>query len=193
MTTNDIGKIQRTFKPGLDNLVAGVIIGLLMIAGGSTFGYFVIKGVIESRGQLPFVVEKGWSWSAALLGAVVSAGLIYGGVLFIQWMQSLSSLRVQVGDDGFSVFQKNEKQVFKWSQIASVTETHLYERPPLLKGPAKLILPKAKSRSFLVRRNDDEEFAFDGNTLRKHDEFAYIIKAHLEGREIPWEVVEKHA
>jgi hypothetical protein len=193
MTPREIGNFQRTFKPGADNLIAGVILGVLMMGGGCTIAYLMTKGVIESRGQLPFWAEKGWCWGAVALAALLALGLIIGGGILVQWMRSLSALQVHVGNDGFAVSRRDGQQIFTWLQIVSVKETHLYERPPLLKGPAKLLLPKMKSKSYLVRRDDHEEFAFDGNTLRRHEQFAEMIKAQLDGRGVLWEVVEEHA
>ena len=79
-----------------------------------------------------------------------------------------------------------------WDQIVSVKETHLYERPQLLKGPAKLMLPKMKSNSYTVQRDDDESFAFDGTSVRRHQELAEMLKLQLDGRDVPWDVVEVH-
>jgi hypothetical protein len=185
--------VQRTFKPGADNLVAGVIIGLLMIGGGSTIAYFVTKGVIDSRAQLPFWAEKGWCWGSIGLAGLVAIVLLMGGVILIWAMLSLSSLRIHVGDAGLSVTSRTGDQVFQWDQIVRVKETHLYERPPLLKGPASLILPKVQSKSYVIVREDHEEFAFNATSVRRHEELAEMIKFQLEGRDIPWVVVEEHA
>ena len=193
MAPPEIGDIQRTFKPGADNLVAGIIISLLLIGGGSAIGYAATKGVIDSRGQLPLWVEKGWCWGAVAMAGAIAVGLVVGGVYLIGWIRSLSSLRVHVGADGFAVSGRDEETSFNWAQIASVTETHLYERSPLVKGPAKLLLPQKKSTSFVIRRDDGGEFALDGNTLREHEAFADIIRSRLEGRGIQWDVVEEHA
>jgi hypothetical protein len=193
MATLEIGSMQRTFKPGADNLIAGAIIGLLMIGSGSTIAHFATKSVIERRGQLPFWAEEGWCWGAVALCVLLSVGLVIGGGFLIRWLWSLSSLQVHVGDDGFAVTRRDGQQLFMWDRIVHVKETHMYERPPILKGPVTLLLPKMKSKSYSVRRDDQEEFAFDGNTLRGHEAFAELLKARVDGRNIPWEIVEVHA
>ena len=86
--------------------------------------------MIESRGNLPFWVEKGWCWGAVGLTAALGIGAIVGGVFLIRWMRSLSSLRVKVGAHGLSVTQKEGTHVIAWPDIVSVQETHLYERGP---------------------------------------------------------------
>ena len=96
----EIGKLQREFRPGMENLVAGVIIGLLLIGGGCVLGAFTIKGIIESRGQLPVWEDKGFSWGAACIFAFIVIIMIVGGALLIRWIWSLASLRVYVALGG---------------------------------------------------------------------------------------------
>jgi hypothetical protein len=69
MSVHDIGAIRMEFTPTLENTIAGIIIGLLMIAGGCAAVYFVVTALIQSRGRLPFWAEKGWSWGALLISA----------------------------------------------------------------------------------------------------------------------------
>jgi hypothetical protein len=64
MTAEELGEIKREFKPGLETLIAGIIIGLLLIAAGCVFTFFSIKGAIENGGNLPFWTETGWNWGA---------------------------------------------------------------------------------------------------------------------------------
>ncbi len=193
MIAQDIGEFREEFKPGLENIIAGIIIGLLLIGGGGAGVYFPAKGVIESRGNLPFWVEKGWCWGAVGLLMALAIGAIVGGIALILWMRSLVTLRVRVGSNGLSVTRKDETRVIAWPDIVSVRETHLYERPPLLKGVAKYALPKVLSKSFLLTTNDGESFGFDGNTIRSHVMLADLIKKKTDQRGIPWEIVEDYA
>lgn len=165
MPSTEIGNIQRIFKPAITNLVAGIIIGLLMIGGGFGLAYLATRTVINSRGPLPFFAEKESCWFGVALFGLVAIGIMIGGVFMIRWMWSLASLRIHVGDAGFAVSSRKGVQSFLWDQIVSVKETHLYERPQLLKGPAKLMLPKMKSNSYTVQRDDNESFAFEASIL----------------------------
>jgi hypothetical protein len=193
MMTQEIGEFRWEFKPGLENIVAGIIIGLLLIGAGGAGVYFPVKGVIESRGNLPFWVEKGWCWGAVGLCMALAIGAIVGGVALILWMRSLVSLRVRVGSHGLSVTRKDETRVIAWPDIVSVQETHLYERAPLLKGVAKYALPKVLSKSFMLTTKDGEPFGFDGNTIKGHTMLADVIKKETDRRGIPWEIVEEYA
>jgi len=194
MTAEQLGEIKREFKPGLENLVAGIIIGLLMIGGGCALIYLPTNGVMESGGNLPFWTEKGqkgWSWGAAGLMVALGLGLVIGGIFLILWIRSLFTFRLCVAQNGFSVSDKKSVRIIGWDDIVSVQETHLYERPPLLKGVAKYALPKMKSKSFVVKVKQGDAIAFDGNTIKGHSRLAEMIKEETEQRSIPWEIVEE--
>ena len=195
MTAEQLGEIRREFKPGLENIVAGIVIGLLLIGGGCAAIVDSTKGVLDSGGTLPFWTEKGqrgWSWGAAGLFVLLGIGLMVGGFILIHWVRSLSSIRVRIGQNGFSVIDKGTARVFAWDDIVSVQETHLYERPPILKGVAKYALPKTMSKSFIVKMKQDEPFAFDGNSIKGHSKLAQMIKEETEPRNILWEIVDEH-
>lgn len=193
MSDQEIGEIRGEFKPGLENIIAGFIIGLLLIGAGGAGVYFPVNGVIEARGNLPFWVEKGWCWGAVGLGLALAIGAIVGGVILILWMRSLTSLRVRVGAHGLSVTRKDETRVIAWPDIVSVLETHLYERPPILKGVAKYALAKVLSKFFALATKEGEPFRFDGNTIKGHVILADIIKKETDRRGVPWEVVEEYS
>jgi hypothetical protein len=191
MTTEELGEIKREFKPGLENLVAGIIIGLLLIAAGCATLFFPIKGVIESGGVWNEKDPKGWPWGAAAFVAAIGAGLVIGGILLIRWIRSLFSFRLRVGQNGFAVSDKKSVRIFGWDDIVSVQETQVYERPPILKGVAKYALPKSLSKSFVVKVKQGDPVAFDGNTIKGHSKLAQMIKEETERRSIPWEIVEE--
>ncbi len=188
MFVQEIGEIRREFKPAYENVIAGIIIGLLMIGGGCTALFFLVKAVIDSRGSLPFWAEKGWCWGAIGLGGALGLGLIAGGAFLVRWMSSVFSLRVKVGTDGLSVTRKGETQVIAWPDIMSIQETHLYES--VARGVVKYALPKVMSQTFLLKIKDREPFAFDANTIRGHVLLAHMIKKETDQRDIPWEIVE---
>lgn len=61
-----------------------------------------------------------------------------------------------------------------------------------MKGVAKYALPKVMSKSFEVRIQEREPFAFDGDTIKGHSKLAQMIKEETDSRNIPWELVEEH-
>jgi hypothetical protein len=193
MNAQEIGEIRREFKPGLENLFAGVIIGLLLIGFGCAGLFVSAKAVIESRGSLPLIVEKGPCWAMVGVFSALGIGAIVCGVFLIRWIRSLSSLRVAVGVDGLSVTRRDQSDVMAWADIVSVRETRLYERPPLLKGVAKYALPKVMSKNYRLEMNGHEPFHFDGNAIKGHVILAEMIKKETDRRDIPWDIVEEHA
>jgi hypothetical protein len=195
MTAQPLGETRQEFKPGLENLIAGIMIGLLMIAAGCAAVLFPIYGVIENGGALPLWTKEGqkeWSWGAAGIFGALGIGLIVGALFLIWWVRSLFSLRVRVAQNGFSVIYQTAARDVRWEDILSVQEIHLYQRPPVLKGVAKYALPKMRSKSFVVKMQQGEPFAFDGDTIKGHSRLAAMIKEETDRRNIPWEVVEKH-
>ena len=195
MTIDELGEFRREFKPGLETIIAGIIMGVLLMAGGGALTYFAVMGGIGSGGNLPFWREKGepgWSWGAIALAGAMGIGLMMGGFFLIRWMRSLVSLRVCVCQNGFAVIDRKSTQIVAWEEIDSVQETHLYQRPPVLKGVAKYALPKLMSKSFLVRITGREPFGFDGDTIKGHSKLAQMIKEETDRRNISWEIVEEH-
>jgi hypothetical protein len=195
MDAEELGEIRREFKPGLENIIAGIIIGILLIGAGCAAVYFPIMGALESAGPLPFWTEKGqkgWSWGAVGIFVALGLGLLVGGFFLVQWMRSLVSLRIYIGANGFAVSQKKTTQIFAWEEIESVRETRLYERPPILKGVAKYALPKMMSKIFLITIKERDSFGFDGNSIKGHSKLAQMIKDETDRRSIPWEIVEEH-
>jgi hypothetical protein len=194
MTAEQLGEIKRDFKPGLENLVAGIVLGLLMIVSGCALVFLAISGVMESGGNLPVWTErdqKGWSWGAAGIFAAIGICLVVGGVFLIRWVRSLFSFRLRVYQNGFAVSEKKGERVVGWEDILSVQETHLYERPPILKGAAKYALPQTMSKSFIVTVKLGGPVAFDGNTIKGLSKLAKMMQEETGRRNIPWEVVEK--
>lgn len=191
MTDDQIGEIRKEFKPGLDNLIAGVIIGVLLVAGGCALIYLPLNGVIEAEGHLPWWVDKGWCWGAVALIGALGIGLIVGGVALILWMRSLVSFRVRVGQAGLSIAERKAERFVAWGDIVSIEETHLHERPPILKGVAKYALPKLTSRSYVLNLREGEPFGFDGNTVKGHNNLAEMIRAETDPRNIPWEIKDE--
>ncbi len=192
MTVEQIGEVRKEFRPGLDNLIAGIVIGLLLMGAGGAGVIVVSRAVIEKGGDLPVWADTGWSWGAIALLGVVGLGAMAGGFFLIRWIRSLFSFRVRIGQDGFAVIDRASVRVIGWDEVAAVQETHLYERPPILKGVAKYALPKTMSKSYVLKVTSGKPFAFDGNNVKGHNKLAAMIREETDRRNVPWEVVEEH-
>jgi hypothetical protein len=185
-----LGDPIATFKPGMENLVAGVIIGLLMVIGGGALSAFAIREAIINGDRLPWFAEKGSCLAAVVAMGVIGLMLAGAGLVLIYWVKGLFSLRVLVCPAGFLCVRRTELQVFPWIQIERLQETVTQEYFPL-KGIAKYAAPIGKSRSFVVRRRDGVEFGFDGNTVKNLNTLARLLEEQSRHRSIPWEVVRQ--
>jgi hypothetical protein len=188
-----LGSPTGQYRPGLANLVAGIIIGCLLIGGGVAILFITIRDFARSGGRIPLAAEQGISWVAVGIASLFVIGLLFGGFSLIRWVRSTSMLRVYVCPDGFYYVCRTKTVAFPWDRISSVRETILHERLPLATGIAKHAMPMNTSRSFLVRRIGGEEFGFDGNTLQGHERLGEILRDEARKRDIRWEVVEQRA
>src|SRR5262245_14567424 len=156
-----LGDPIATFRPGMDNLVAGIIIGLLMVAGGGALSAYAFQAALVNGDRLPWYAETGECRSAALVMGAVFLMVAGGGVALIRWVRGLFSSRVLVCPGGLLCLGRTDVRAFPWDQVERVRETVTQEYFPL-KGVAKYAAPLGTSRSFVVRRRDGAEFAFDG-------------------------------
>jgi hypothetical protein len=185
-----IGKPVAAFKPGLDNVVAGVIIGLLMAIGGGAFLTYALWTAIVKGPNLPWWADKGEGLGAIVFGAVFGMVIAGLGIALIVGIRSLNTLRVLVGSEGFVCINRKEHQLFLWSQVQKVRETVSREYFPL-DGIAKYAVPMGKSRSFMVWRRDGVLVGFDGDTVKKVVKLARLIEEGTRPYGIPWELVKE--
>jgi hypothetical protein len=181
-----LGDPSAVFKPGMENLIAGIILALLMILAGLGVLYYGLQELLTRWDSLPLWHEK-QSRSLFAFVAVAGLGLFVGGVFLIRWVRGLFSLRVSVCPRGFFWVSRKGFQAFPWDQIQHVRELVKQEYLPL-KGVAKYAAPLGQSRSFVVSRTDGVQFAFDGNSVRKLNTLAKLIQEAVSQRGIPWDV-----
>jgi hypothetical protein len=182
-TTSEVGVIKRTFKPGLANLSAGVILGVLLI-GGEVFGLLAAtKAVIDNRGVFPEGVP-GWNWVGVSMVWVASLAAIPGGWFLIRWMRDLMSLRVQVGMLGLLITEREGSSTILWGDIETIEEQQIFV-------PRKYGLPPQMSQKFVVNPRGGGPFSFEENAIKGHILLAGMIKAETKARSVPWIVTEE--
>ncbi|QDV50740.1 hypothetical protein [Gimesia fumaroli] len=193
MQTEDlpIGEVQQMFRPNRNNQMAGyIIVSFLLMVGCCLL--FMCAFKLSRAEQMPLFVEKGESLYSLSIGCVFGAGMIIASLFLFHWLRSIASLRVFLGDEGFCMIRDQRVEVFIWDQIALAEETALYERP---RGPLNLLdgeIPKIRSQSFCIVREDGYEFKFNSNHLQNHDRFASLVKWQMRIRDIPWLVEEDY-
>ncbi|HEX5445434.1 MAG TPA: hypothetical protein VFW87_16530 [Pirellulales bacterium] len=190
-TIDSLGKPIYEQKPSTANLAAGIILSVLLVGGGLALLGFVAREIIRVDGNLPIDADHGMSWTAAGIMSLVGSVLAAGGVWLFLWAKSMFSFRLVVCADGFYYEKKGKTDVFAWMEIASVEETVLHERLPIVKGPARQLMPTTTSRAYRVRRCDGKEFFFDGNILSRPSLLAGPLATAAQARGIAWTTAEK--
>jgi hypothetical protein len=137
--------------------------------------------------------NKEESWLTAGLGLLLGLVGIVGGVVFAGYARWLLYHDVELCEHGFRYRQGKATEEVPWSAVTSVRETILYERPPILKGPAKLLLPKLASRSYTVITKSGKKYSFDGNSIKRIKRFGALLHERVDQVGVPWETVEEHA
>jgi hypothetical protein len=167
---------REEFRPSTANLIAGVIIGLLLIVGGLGFAVGCLY---------LYLSPKGSDLQSTLLSVAVGLALVACGVLFIYVMWRLFAYRLVVCPRGFVRQVRQDIDSCLWDDIASVTEIVTTDHLPL-KGAAKHLAPMGKSRNYEIRRKDGLEFSFGPDTIKRLGRFAKIVREEVDRRGIPW-------
>ena len=188
-----LGKSRDLFRPGLANVVAGIILSLLLIGGGLTIAGFVTREVYRAGGNLPVSVEHGMSWIAAGMGWLLGLGLSIGGVFLGRYAWRLKSHRVEVCEYGFRYWMGGAADEVLWSEVAAIRETIRHERPPILKGPAKFLLPKFTSSRYEALTRAGKQYQFDRNSIGEMLLFEEILREVGRVLHWRWETIEEHA
>jgi hypothetical protein len=188
-----LGARIELFTPMMGNIVAGGIFSFLLLGGGLALTGFILREVYRAGGNLPVEAKQGMSWIAVGLGSALGVGFVVGGVLLARYVRWLLSHRVEFCENGFRYHEGRATEEVTWVSVASIRERILYERPPILKGPVKLLLPKMASSSYVVVTTNAKEYSFDGNSIRRIKRFGELLRERAGQAGVPWETVEEHA
>lgn len=180
------------FQPRSANIVAGFVLSLLLTGGGLTMLGWDAREVYLSGGNLPWDVKQGMSWLAAGLGLLLGLVVTIGGVVLGRYVWRLRSHRVEVCEYGFRYWQGDTVEEVQWGDIAMVQEIVRHERPPILKGPAKFLLPKFTSSRYIAVTRTGKQYHFDGNSVGNIDRMGELLWEGCRTVGSPWKTVEDH-
>jgi hypothetical protein len=185
-----LGEPISEFRPGFDNLIAGVILAFLL-AGVCCLGLtWLLIDTSRNWRTMPLFVEKGSCWLAFLLGSALCLGGLVTASFLLRWVRRTWTLKVRFHPGGLSVENASKVELYPWDDIAAVTETIDHERLPLAHGAASFLMPSKISYSYLVARSDGCSYLFTGNIVRDILGFARRLREETDERSIPWEVQE---
>lgn len=190
---SDPGQAVEVFKPMMGNIIAGFILSMLLIIGGAAAVGFPLRGAYLAGWNLPLEAKQGWCWLAVGLGCFLGAVLLGCGAGLAVYSRWLAAHRVEVHANGFRYCSRQSAEDVPWAQVRRIRETILYERPPILKGPAKLLIPKVASTSYTVVTATDKEYGFDGNSVKAIGRLGGILRKVADRLSLSWETVEEHA
>ncbi len=193
-SSQHLGRKVQDFGPGISNIIAGFILSCLSLAAGVSGVFFPLREAYRAHWNLPFEAKTGWCWFA--VGVLNLLGLL---MLFVAWFlftfsRHLMTRNLRIYEDGFQMEIDGKDLSVRWDQIALIVETTVYERPPILKGPARLLLPEIASKRYtLVRNSANEALVFDGNTVKDIAQFGEILRGVAGLRAIPLTTTEEHS
>jgi hypothetical protein len=189
-----VGEPIEVFRPGVASIFAGFILGLLFCGGAAALFSFIIREIDLAGGDLPLLdSDKGSiSWAVAGLVLLTAVGLSLAGLAFTYIAWSLIARRVEFCANGFRYFTKGSVEEVSWAGVASIRQTVIYEKPPLLKGPAKALLPKMASSTYDVVTKSGKEYSFNGDSVKRFKKFIGLLREQAEKSGIPWEKLEDY-
>lgn len=188
-----VGERLQIFRPMRGNIVAGFIISSLSFVGGAAAIGVSLRAAYLAHWNLPFDVKNGWCWLAVGLFCLIGVVLIVIGVVLAAFSRGLISHRVEICQEGFRYCSRQSTEGVLWASVSRIRETTSYERPPLLKGPAKLLLPEIANASYTIVAISGKEYVFDGNSVKAIKQFGEVLREQAKRLSLPWEMVEEHS
>jgi hypothetical protein len=188
-----LGQTVEEFRPANANVAAGYILALVAIAGGLAILGYDVKEIRLSGGQMPIAAEHGMSWVSAGLFAALALGLFAVGYFLARYARSLSARSVDFCNDGFRYRQGEVCDEVRWEEIDRIREIIIYERPPVVKGAASMLIPKKASHSYHVFCKSGKEYNFNGDSVKEIGRLGALLRERAEGRGLAWEVLEDHS
>lgn len=188
-----LGDLIEGFRPSSANIVAGMVISIALMIGGALAIVLPLRQAYLARWHLPFEVDKGWCWLAVGGFALIGAILVVVGAFLARFCKGLLSRRVELRENGFRYCSRQSIDDVPWTDVSLVQETNRHERPPILKGPAKLLIPKVISTNYSVLTVAGKKYHFDGNSVKAIKRFGVLLRAEAYRLSISWETIEEHA
>lgn len=193
--TRSLGDCVLVFRPAVGNIVAGYILAGLFLMAGAASVCFSVRKASEAAWNLPLWDNEPRTWCWTLFGFFCLLGVVLGGLgaWLAVFATRLISCRVEWCRDGFRYVSRRTDDEVRWNEIRAVQERIVYERPPVVKGPAQLLLPKIASVSYMVTAATGKDYDFDGNSVKAIKRLGNLLREEAKRHALPWTTVEEHA
>jgi hypothetical protein len=146
-----LGTPLTTFRASPGNMIAGVIVALLMIGGGSIGTTAIMRANHKPENE-----------TGAVIGAIFLAGLAVGGVALLLWVRSVISCRTLICPGGFIQVGGGKAKGCCWDQIWEMK-----------------VLGRDHYRKCTVRRQDGRTFVFTTNRVHGVAKLIRILESHV--------------
>ncbi len=182
----------QVFRPGLGNALAGVVSALALLAAAAALVARSAWLVYAGGGRPPPQTRGDGSpdWAGVVMMAVVGLGLAAGAAL-LRYARWLLAHRVEVRPDGFRYGAGASADEVPWSDVVLIRELIRYERSPVLKFPARLLLPKLDRTSYAVTTAGGKAYYFGVNSVRGIRRFGAALREQATRSGVRWETVEQ--
>jgi hypothetical protein len=151
-----LGAPLTTFRPSLANMIAGIILALLMVGGGSVGALAIMRAN-----------HKPQDVTGAVIWGVVLVGLVPGGIALLLWVKSVISRRVLICPGGFILIARGKAAGCCWDQISEMKVMEF--------ASGKV----DTDRGCTVRRQDGRTFVFTPNRVHGIAKLIAIFSSHI--------------
>lgn len=182
-----LGRHIESFRPMMANLIAGVVFTLILIAAGGAALTALAWLAPWSDDDFDGSLDK---WMILVGWFAVGIGAIIGGISLARFTLQLSKREVDLYELGLRCADRNGSREITWSRVREIRESIVYERLPILKGPANLLTPKISSRDYMLLLDDGSELQFDGNSVKRIGRFAKLLRERAKVAGVEWVVID---
>ena len=174
------------FRPAIANIAAGIILAVLLMGCGVAALTFAFQPAIQAHWTLPLNSKEGWCWWLVGVCFIPGLFLVALGLAFAHKVRSLLNCRIELFASGFRYYKGSDVDSVAWSEVRLIRKTTIYER--LLKaGAASVLLPRHSSLLYTIIADDNKEYNFDGDSVKKLKDFAVILDAVASRFSLVWE------
>lgn len=182
-----LGEWERTFRPDPRNLVAGMILGVLLLGLGLYGIGFAIRDLAAHEGAIPLNAEKGTSWTGCGLLILFGCALAAGGAALFFWAWTRWAHSVAVYAEGLQWrHHASRADIVRWEEVVECQEEIINETLPIL----RVLIANKFAHYYIIVRNDGAKFRVSANSIRDHDALGAILRERCEAGLIPWSVTE---
>jgi hypothetical protein len=163
--TAPLGPVVRTFRPTRVNLVAGGVLGLLLLGGG---GVFIARAPLQEPKAVTFVY-------------VMGAACVTGGLLLLAFTVRLARTRVDLCAGGFRYHSLHGVDEVTWDEVDLIQHNVAAK-----KGEGTKDDP-----SITVLTEEGKTYHFTANHVTKMTAFVKTLGELTSGYDNLWEVTSK--